>query len=332
MKQLSLLSLAALMMLSGCYTTNNKPAAKPVKALYITSAGWFHQYEEQIALVHQGLSKDVAVSLDIIVGDVERLKQTDFAAGYDLLIYNFCHAAQRDEEFVESLIRPVYQDGKPLIALHCTMHSFQFDKRWPVFLGLKTLRHEKQRSFEVTTVGEHELLNNIAASFSLASDELYLTIEKDEKITPLLNAYGVESKAVHTQGWLYQSGKGEVIATTLGHHQNTLSDQNFQQFLANSVTYLTKSQGENRQVAALGEGKITVLSENAKYPDSALRQCVIHNMFSIGGEKVNACIEMQCNDQNKEQCTKQCQEDNPWPVPETLWDDCQSGKLTAPKQ
>jgi type 1 glutamine amidotransferase len=300
------------------------------KILYITSVGWFHDYQKQIQTITRNISGYVDADIDVIVGDTEYLKVNDFSAGYDLLIYNFCHAAQRDEELVQSLITPVTEKGLPLVALHCTMHSFQFDERWPSFLGLHTLRHEEQRAITVKKMGKHPLISEFPERWDLASDELYITLSQNDSIMPLLQSYGIETEKNHTQAWLYQSGKGKVIGTTLGHSDSTLDDLNFQRFLGNSIQYLL---GLELTAAprSVHTSSVTLLSADLAYPDKQEKQCVIHNMFAIGGEKVKNCVTKLCMDSlTLDECTSQCQKDNPWPVPEDLREACQNNELSVP--
>ncbi len=304
--------------------------SQATKILYITSVGWFHDYQQQIATLSGGINQYLNADIDVIVGDVEKLKTTDFSKGYDLLIYNFCHAAQRDEDLVQSLISPVTDKGLPLIALHCAMHSFQFDSKWPEFLGLHTLRHEKQRSMAVEKVGEHVLVQDFPDSWNLASDELYITLSQNENTTPLLHSYGIETKKHHTQAWIYQSGQGQIIGTTLGHNESTLSNNYFQRFFANSIQYLLGQELTTKAEQSVFS-TVNILSKNVSYPDKAEKQCVIHNMFAIGGEKVKACVAQKCTDASTvPECTTQCQQENPWPVPETLREACQNNELTVP--
>jgi len=333
---IQLLLISSLLLISACNDTSNKEATAPAqteqvtKILYITSVGWFHDYQQQMQIISNNINQSINADIDIIVGDIERLKSTDFSKGYDLLIYNFCHTAQRDDDLVKRLINPVVEKGKPVIALHCAMHSFLYFPEWATFLGLKTLRHEAQRSFDVEKVGNHQLIDNLPDSLTLSSDELYITISQNENSVPLLQSYGIETKEMHTQAWLYQSGNGKVIGTTLGHNEQTLADVHFQQFFSNSIIYLTNK--KTTPVARLdGKASVNILTEQISFPDKSEKQCVIHNMFSIGGEKVKPCIASQCTDTSTlAECTAQCQQDNPWPVPESLREACQNNELTAP--
>lgn len=300
-------------------------ALEPVKVLYVTSVGWFHDYESQTRLMANAVGAHMDARLDVIVGDVERLKQADFARGYDVVVYNFCHAARRDGQLLDNLLRPAMAKGTPVLVVHCAMHSFQHMAAWPAFLGLHTLRHEKQRGLTVTRVAQHPVTAGLPERFELASDELYLNISVAGDSRPLLTAYGVESKQDQVLAWIRPVGSTELIGITLGHDETTLQDANFQRFIANAVLYLSGRE-------AAGDGcdpgcklELNMLSQPVRYPTPGERRCVINKMFAIGGEKV-----AQCTDQCKrdgvtpaEQCEPQCQIDHPWPNPESLWPSCQ---------
>lgn len=306
----------------------------PVKVLYITSVGWFHDYQSQTQLLSNGVNQYLPTQFDVIVGDVERLKNTAFWQGYDVLIYNFCHAANNDKELIKQLIKPVVELGKPVFAMHCSMHSFQYEPKWPEFLGLSTLRHEHQRRFNLHS-NAHVLTKGIDTLWDLALDELYINISTNPNAEVLMTAYGIETEKTHVQSWLYQSGKGQIVGTTLGHNESTLKDKNFLRFLANGIAYLTGRDIASKQTLRV-TNDISVLTADVNYPTENEKRCVIHNMFSIGGAAVNQCLTSQCGNTEKDSakekiCHQQCALDNPWPVPETLRENCQSGKLTAPK-
>ena len=332
-----LILVTLLLLISACSKKNQEAqlidpvtAKQPTKILYITSVGWFHDYQQQVKTISKSINQFVDADIDVIVGDIEYLKANDFSKGYDLLIYNFCHAAQRDDKLIKKLMSPVVDEGKPLIALHCAMHSFQYSPEWPIFLGLKTLRHEQERSFDVKKVSNHKLTDDMPDTWTLSSDELYITLEQAETTIPLLQSFGVETQKQHTQAWLYQSGKGQVIGTTLGHNESTLTDEKFKQFLVNSIHFLIDTD-QLDLTKSTHNMSLNVLTKSVTYPDKAEKQCVIHNMFAIGGEKVKACIAKQCVESSMiAECTAQCQKDNPWPVPESLREACQKNQLTVP--
>ncbi|MEH6593036.1 MAG: ThuA domain-containing protein [Halioglobus sp.] len=309
-----------------------------IKVLYVTSAGWFHDYQRQTELVTSGIGMRIDADFDVIVGDIERLRETDFAVGYDVLIYNFCHAARRDPQLVDNLIRPVRDQGVPLLAVHCAMHSFQHVSDWYELLGLKTLRHEDMRSFTLNRASEHPVTAALVFPWELISDELYINRAVGDRSEALISAYGVETEKHHLQAWLNEVNGTPVLATTLGHSEETLNDPQFQQFLANAVAFLAgklDSTGRLQPSVACGDSctvKRTTLTANVVYPSQEERSCVIKTMFETGIPRVENCEKICMTDAaaTKAACTQQCQISEPWDTPESLWPNC-SGAKEVPK-
>jgi hypothetical protein len=301
-----------------------------IEVLYVTSVGWYHDYEQQADLITGAIGRRLPAAFDVIVGDIERLRNTDFAAGYDVLIYNFCHAGRRDSKLIDNLIRPVRDQGIPLLALHCTMHSFQHAEEWYDLLGLKTLRHEEQRAFTLDRGVEHPVTSTLEFPWQLASDELYINLSVGEGSKALMTAYGVETQKHHLQAWLHLVNGTPVLATTLGHGEDTLLDPQFQQFLANSVAFLAGRLDDEGALqlpaACIGDCpvEVSMLTANVSFPTADERSCVIKTMFGIGIPAVEGC-EKRCREEGElldAECTKHCQISEPWPTPESLWPDC----------
>jgi len=305
-----------------------------LKVLYVTSVGWFHDYQRQTELVTSAIGQRIAADIDVIVGDIERLRDTDFAVGYDVLIYNFCHAARRDPQLVDKLIRPVRDQGVPLLAVHCTMHSFQHVSDWYELLGLKTLRHEEMRGFTLNKAAEHPVITALDFPWELASDELYINRTVSDSTEALITAYGVETERHHLQAWLNELDGTPVLATTLGHSEETLTDPQFQQFLANAVAFLAgKLDKAGRAHPSVDCGDAcnvnrNMLTDNVTYPSQEERRCVIKTMFETGIPRVENC-EKSCIAEGvatKAVCAEQCQIDEPWDTPESLWPACRGVK------
>ena len=72
-------------------------AGKPLHALIITSPGVFHNYRQQTWVLAHRIAEHANVRFDVSLAELERWKTTDYSAGYDVLIYNFCMADNRDE-------------------------------------------------------------------------------------------------------------------------------------------------------------------------------------------------------------------------------------------
>ncbi|MEH6581349.1 MAG: ThuA domain-containing protein [Halioglobus sp.] len=322
-----------LIFIQGNHADSNSEAGA-IKVLYVTSAGWFHNYQRQAELVTNGIGQRIHADFDVIVGDIERLRETDFAMGYDVLIYNFCHAARRDPQLVDNLIRPVRDQGVPLLAVHCAMHSFQHVSNWYELLGLKTLRHEDMRSFTLNKASEHPVIAALAFPWELANDELYINLAVGDNSEALISAYGVETEKHHLQAWLNEVNGTPVLATTLGHSEETLNDPQFQQFLANAIAFLAGKLDRTGQLdpsIACGDNctvRLRTLTANVVYPSQEERSCVIRTMFETGIPRVENC-EKSCIAEGaatKAVCAEQCQISEPWDTPESLWPACLGAK------
>jgi hypothetical protein len=220
-----------------------------------------------------------------------------------------------------------------LIALHCTMHSFQYVPQWPEFLGLDTLTHEAQRDFVVQRAAAHPVSDRLNFPWKIESDELYINRAVADSSQPLMKAFGVETQRDHVQTWARQAGKGQLMATTLGHNDRTLKDSNFKQFIVRSAAYLLGGLGVDGEIApslacsGTCERTIPVSAEPGTYSTPEERSCVVKKMFSIGVPAVEGCI-ASCEADSAEKmeaCTLQCRLDNPWPAPESLWASCRGG-------
>ena len=314
--------------------TASKGDSGALKVLYVTSVGWYHDYQRQTELVTDAIGQRVDAKIDVIVGDFERLRDTDFAVGYDVLIYNFCHAVRRDPQLVNKLIRPVRDLGVPLLAVHCTMHSFQHVSEWYDLLGLKTLRHEQLRAVTLNKSAEHPVTATLAYPWQLANDELYINISVAKSTEALIMAYGVETDKHHLQAWLHEVNGTPVLATTLGHSEETLTDPQFHQFLANAVAFLGGKMdraGQLHPSVDCGDSctvRRRTLTANVVYPSQEERHCVIKTMYETGIPRVENC-EKTCSAEalaTKSDCAQQCQISEPWDTPESLWPACRGVK------
>ncbi|MFT4614394.1 MAG: type 1 glutamine amidotransferase [Bacteroidia bacterium] len=210
----------------------------PIRALLLTSPGVYHNYQYQTRVMTQGIARHANVRFDISVAQLERWKSTDYAADYDVLIYNICMADNTDAALIQNIRRQTEALGTPALVIHCSMHSFrETDLWWPLY-GLKTVAHEHLRPLPQQHHGEHPILTGIPTDWTPTEDELYINIAFDAE--PLLMSAGEDGKG-HTTTWLKQQGDTLVFGTTLGHSDSTLEDPAFTRLLANAILYLTDS-------------------------------------------------------------------------------------------
>jgi len=109
-----------------------KPAPAKIKALLITGGG-YHDWKKINPVMHKKLPQLAHVTIDEKSG-LETLKDPKFADAYDIVIYNFCYADEKDNKLIENALK-VTRDGKPTMMIHCAMHTFQASDDWTAKRG-----------------------------------------------------------------------------------------------------------------------------------------------------------------------------------------------------
>jgi trehalose utilization protein len=291
----------------------------PMKALILTSPGVYHNYEQQTWDLAHALVERANVRFDVSLAELERWKTTDFAAGYDALIYNICMADNQDAELIANLRRQTEQLGVPAIVIHCTMHSFRdTDLWWPMF-GLQTKAHEDQRALPQVQSEIHPILNGIPEDWTVANDELYINLKFDGE--SLLTSRGSDGKA-HTTAWLAYRGITPIFGTTLGHNRDTIKDPNFQRLIANALLFVTHNLTNDGTPKAgrepIGDGmdifdKFSA-PEGVKFLGKGGQDCAMRKLVIAAAPCYIGCIlnPFEWGDETRA-CKKSCETDLPKP-------------------
>ena len=122
---LPILSLTLLVLLGGVGKAQKEGSKtveeKSLKALLVTGGG-YHDYKNQKTILTEGISKRAKVEWDVFMGDAKttkvKLSEKGWADGYDVIVYNLCHAHETDAKFVESLSK-LHHEGKAAVLIHC---------------------------------------------------------------------------------------------------------------------------------------------------------------------------------------------------------------------
>ena len=228
-------------------------SAKGWKALMLTG-GCCHDYTKQKVIISEALKKSDDVTTDIIHEQnmnkmKEILSKKDWHKGYDFVIYNICHAHEKDGAFVDSVTK-VHHDGLPAIALHCTMHSYHWkikgDKSWTKFLGVVSPGHGPKKSIIVKTeekAKDHPIMKGIPENWTTPKGELYRMKEVLDTATVLASGVMEGSKEgtkPTATVWVNTYGKGKVFGCSLGHHNETMEAKPYLDMLSNAVKWLMK--------------------------------------------------------------------------------------------
>ncbi|MEZ5501513.1 MAG: ThuA domain-containing protein [Halioglobus sp.] len=211
-------------------------AAEPLRALILTSPGVYHNYEQQTRDLAYAIADRANVRFDVSLAELDRWKNTDFAKGYDVLIYNICMADNQDAQLIANLRRQTEQLGVPALVIHCTMHSFRETNLWWPMFGLQTRAHESLRSLPQAQAQPHPILSGVPEDWVVANDELYINLQFAAE--PLLTSTGEDGKP-NTTAWLAYQGMTPIFGTTLGHSEETMKDPVYQRLIANALLFVT---------------------------------------------------------------------------------------------
>lgn len=241
--------LSAALVLAG---SSNVYGGHPLQVIYLTSPGVYHDYRYQSEAIASALAQRLDVTVDVSLHELDRWRSTDFAAGYDAIVYNICLAANTDTELIANLRRQTEVLGVPALAIHCSMHSFRLTEDWWPVVGLKSLAHEHQHPMAQVPAKAHPILLGLPGDWTVARDELY--INEGFIGDPLLLSPGEDGED-HVTAWLHRLGDTAVFGTTLGHNRSTIDDPVFQQLLANALAYLVDASNQPGEAPAAGSGR-----------------------------------------------------------------------------
>lgn len=230
-----------------------KKPSKEVKALIVTG-GCCHDYKNQKSIVGDGLKERLNFSYEVLFEmKAEKMKEAlskpDWHKPYDIIIYNFCHAHETDQKFIESVAK-VHYDGKPAIALHCTFHTYHWKikadangkKAWTQFVGVTSPNHGPQSKIKVTPEDkEHPIMKGFPAEWITPNGELYNIKEVHENTKILAMGTRTEKgdKTPNPCIWVNTYGKGKLFGTTLGHHNETMQEKVYLDMLSRAVLWTT---------------------------------------------------------------------------------------------
>lgn len=224
---------------------------------------------------YERVSKEIAAQKPLI----QRLKEKDYAKGFDAIVYNFCLAHVTDLEATANIIRQTRNNGVPAFMIHCSMHSFWStfrykDKQsalmtqwktkypdrafpnWGKFTGVASTGHGPNRPITTKILVDHPATQGVQGGYVTPPTELYNNHFVTEGTTPLLQ--GIQSissqqkdgsfKTVETKSiimWHSRQGKSNLIGLTIGHGDADLRSQGFQSLLIDGVNWLIKTQNPN---------------------------------------------------------------------------------------
>lgn len=225
--------------------------AEPLRILQVTGGGPWHDYATQKDQIEDGLRErlsNIEITTDYEGADTLTMESTDFffsrhleenwAADFDVVIYNQCNLQVKDGDYVKRIIDEHVKHQVPAVMLHCPIHLYQYAQdgaadAWWEFTGAVSYVHEKENhpntspyTIEVLEPN-HPIMMNYPRSWRTPAGELYLIVDLQDNVTPLSHAYSVETHSYSETAWIHEYEGVRVFTSSLGHHNESMgSDVN----------------------------------------------------------------------------------------------------------
>ena len=216
-------------------------APKPLKCLLVTG-GCCHDYTKQKDILKAGLEKRLNIVVEQLHTDDKTTKarfanyeKADWAAGYDIVIHDECSADIKELPYVENIVN-AHKNGVASVNLHCAMHSYRTGTPlWFEYLGLQSSAHGAQLPIEITFSNPEHAITKGLANWTTVKEELYNNIKIWPETVALAKGKQGETETVVV--WTHEYGKGRVFCTTLGHNNETVSDDRYLDLVARGVLW-----------------------------------------------------------------------------------------------
>ncbi len=208
-------------------------APRPIRGLYVTGGG-FHEFVKQETILPPAVAERVKIdwTIDHTAGTstevlIERHRNTNWTKDFDVVLYNMSFSHVVDVEWIERLAHAHRDSGVGAVILHGAVHSYRRSesRAWGELMGAFSLRHDSQRPLTVETVApDHPVMRGLPQNWVTTKEELYELQRTWPGMTPLAEAFSVESKKRHPIIWTNTSGKARVFVTSLGHNTEIIAN------------------------------------------------------------------------------------------------------------
>jgi type 1 glutamine amidotransferase len=230
------------------------PKANPVRALLITG-GCCHDYESQKKILTEGVSARAPVVWTVVhqggtttTAKIPVYENPDWAKGFDVVVHNECFSNAAEPAWTERILRP-HRDGLPAVVIHCAMHCYR-DKtdEWFKFLGVTSHRHGANYPFEAVNLAPDDpIMKGFGPRWRTPKGELYLISKVWETAKPLAHARSRDTNRDEVCIWTnaYGPNKTRVFGTTIGHHNEEMSDPLYLDLVTRGLLWSVGRLGEH---------------------------------------------------------------------------------------
>jgi len=239
-----------LTLLIGSMATADEPigsteSGATVRALMVTG-GCCHDYQNQKKIISEGLSTRVGpIDWTILeYGDKREVKadvykQDGWIKDFEIVIHNECFGAIEDGDFVQGIVDAHVKHQVPAIVIHCSMHSYRAAPTadsWRGLLGVTSRRHEKTKHPLLVVPSEagkgHPILAGMGDSWTTPNGELYVIEQVWPTTTVLAKVHSDETNNDEPVIWTNEYKGVRVFGISLGHHNETIESQQWQNIVA----------------------------------------------------------------------------------------------------
>ena len=217
---------------------------RPLRALLVCG-GCCHDYPVQKDVLKRGIEARARVIVDTVQqGGVSKESQIplyanrDWAKGYDVVIHDECFGAVADTNWISQILAP-HRAGLPAVNLHCAVHSYRAapGDLWQEYLGLRSMKHGKAAPILIRTVeNQHPIIRGLGwLDWLTGNEELYNNVNVFPSATVLQR--GVQGDDDCAITWVNRYGSTRVFSTSLGHFNETVSDERYLDLVTRGVLW-----------------------------------------------------------------------------------------------
>jgi type 1 glutamine amidotransferase len=233
-------------------TLQAQETPKPLRVLLVIG-GCCHDYGKQKDILKEGIEKRANVVVEVAYSEAkgtdhrfDAYSKENWAEGFDAVIHDECSSDVKEFGFVEKILK-AHRDGVPAVNLHCAMHSYRTGTPlWFEFVGLESSSHGPQEPISVTYVHSQSPITRGLENWITVNEELYNNIMVWGTVTPLARGRqgagdkpGVNDTTVVWTN-LYGKNKTRVFNTTLGHNNQTVSDDRYLTLVTRGLLWATQ--------------------------------------------------------------------------------------------
>jgi len=277
--------------------------AKPIKALLITGGG-YHDYAKQKSILTEGISKRANVEFTVILenpkkgAEPEVYKNEKWYEGYDVIIHNECFASYKEDAGVEKIVKAHLDHGIGSVMIHCAMHTFRDakSKEWDKLVGVESRRHGAKFPIVIRNMApKNPIMVGFPKLYTTPQGELYHT--KPLMSTETLGIgfkEGEEEKGSQVCIWANTYGKAKTFGTTLGHHNETMEQEEYLDLVARGMLWTVGKLGKDGKPSKGYEG--STAQRDIKFKVMLANGTVMefNNVAEFAAAKIPANLTVNC--------------------------------------